>query len=182
VSITRISDDPRWYVIHTKPKQEERAGNNLNAWNIETLVPLFRSRPKKQNTAESKYRIGPLFPRYIFAWFNARSLLHKIRYTRGVHNVVSFGGEPTPIDDEIINSIRARVGDGGFVNISEEFKRGDKVMIDHDMFGSLEGVFKEGVGGTERVRILLSRINYQAHIEVDIDSIRLIKNSSSRVH
>jgi transcriptional antiterminator RfaH len=96
--------------------------------------------------------------------------------------VVSFGGEPTPIDDEIINTIRARVGNGGFVEIEEQFKRGDKVIIDHDMFGSLEGIFTEDVSGTERVRILLSTINYQAHIEVYKDSVRLVKNGSAREH
>lgn len=174
MSIDRIIDDPRWYVIHTKPKQEERAGDNLMAWNVEALVPRFRSRQNVPHSKESKYRIQPLFPRYIFAWFNACHLLQKVRYTRGISKVVTFGGEPAPIDDEVIATIKSRITNTGFVKMEEEgFKVGDRVTINHDTLGRLEGIFKEGVRDTDRVRILLSAINYQAHIEVNKALVRL---------
>lgn len=167
------NDEPHWYVIHTKPRQEERADDNLRAWNVETLLPLYRTRLRSRYTNGFKYRVQPLFPRYIFARFDAGRLLHKIRYTRGIHAVVSFGGEPSQVDDEIIATIKSRIGGDGLVKIEDKFKAGDKVKINDDILGTLDGVFMEGVGGTERVRILLSTINYQAHIEVHRNLVKL---------
>ena len=127
-----------------------------------------RLMPKNQNIGSE-----PLFPRYIFAWFNAYKQLHEIRYTRGVHKVVSFGGDPSPVDDDVIALIKSRVSESGLIEMSAQFKFGDKVTIHHETLGTLEGIFKEGIGDTERVRILLSTVNYQAHIEVNKELVAL---------
>jgi transcription antitermination factor NusG len=91
-------------------------------------------------------------------------LLHKIWFTRGVESVVSFGGTAAPVDDEIIDLIRAKLRDGGFVRIEKEFKAGDEVVIQSGPFKDLKGVLEREEKETERVRILLTTINYQSHI------------------
>jgi hypothetical protein len=37
-------DGSCWYVIQTKPKQEDRADLNLRAWKIETFAPTLKER------------------------------------------------------------------------------------------------------------------------------------------
>ena len=103
------ADVPRWYAIHTNSKQEERANSNLRAWGVETLNPLLKERTVNQYTGKPSYVVKALFPRYIFAQFVARDLLHKVCFTRGVYNVVSFGDHPSPVDDEIIDYIQMRI-------------------------------------------------------------------------
>src|SRR5256885_1737905 len=93
------TDVSRWYVVHTKPRQEERANNNLRAWGVETLNPKLRTRRYNEFTGAPSTITQPLFPRYIFARFNADKQLAKIWFTRGVHEVVCFGRSPALVDE-----------------------------------------------------------------------------------
>src|SRR5262245_58434458 len=99
---TAIEDSTRWYVIHTHPKQEDRASSNLSVLGVPTFNPKIRERRYNQFVSAPNYVVKSLFPRYIFARFKIDDLYHKVRFTRGVYGVISFGGSPTPIDEEII--------------------------------------------------------------------------------
>lgn len=83
--------------------QEARAASNLLAWNVETFVPRYRSRRSNPFRSEPIFQIKPLFPCYIFAHFDADNSSHKVRYTRGMHSIVSAGGWPVPLDDALID-------------------------------------------------------------------------------
>jgi transcriptional antiterminator RfaH len=173
MNLPNVNDPPRWYVIHTKPKQEDRAESNLKAWRVETFVPRVRKR-RGSYIDGMTYSVRPLFPRYIFARFQASSLLHKISFTRGVCNVVSFGDSPTPVDDEVVNIILSQAGNDGFIRIGEELKYGDKVMIKKGPFSNLTGIFERELKDSERVMILLTTVNYQSHIMVDREFVMKI--------
>jgi transcriptional antiterminator RfaH len=148
-----------WYVIHTRRLQEDRAGANLSAWGIETFVPRLMTR-----TAPP--RIDALFPGYIFARFNIEAMLRKICFTRGVAHVVSFGGIPASIGDEIITMIRYRVEKDGFIRTGQDFEPGDKVIINSGPLQDLAGVFERDLPAQNRVRILLNTAAYSARVEV----------------
>jgi len=163
---TRV-EDRQWYVLHTKPKQEERANSNLAAWGVETLHPKLKTRRHNEFTGVPTYITQPLFPRYLFAKFNAREQLSKILYTRGVHNVVCFGDSPASVSEEIIDVIRERIDHNGVVKATDELKRGDRVVISAGPMRNLTGVFEREVKGNDRVMILLTTIGYQGHLEVD---------------
>ena len=98
-------DDLCWYAIHTKPREEDRALSNLMAWHVETFAPKIRQSQRSQLKGKPAYSVRPLFPNYIFARFQLINL-HKIRFTRGVQNVVGFGGQVAPVDDAAIELIR----------------------------------------------------------------------------
>lgn len=92
----------------------------------------------------------------------------------GVQSVVSFGGSPSPVDDEIIEFFQIRTDKDGFVRLGEDLKPGDRVMIKGGLLNSLVGVFEREMIGSERVMILLQTINYQGHIIVERNSIRKV--------
>lgn len=161
-----------WYAIHTHPKEEDRATSNLRAWNVETFNPKIRERRLNQFTGAASYEKKPLFPRYIFARFDANVLLAKICFTRGVRKVVGFGNGPVPIEDEIIEYIMEQTGEDGFVQLGEELKRGDRVTVKNGLLGELSGIFEREIKGTDRVRILLNAINYQASIVIPKEHVR----------
>lgn len=176
-----VSEEARWYAVRTKPKQEERADDNLRAWRVETFTPRLKERRSTQYGTGPTYAVKPLFPRYIFARFNAQSLLHKVNYTRGVQNVVGFGEWPTPIDDEIIDLIKSQVDEDGFVKVGEEFKSGDKVKIKFGPLKSLVGVFERKIKDTDRVKILLTTVSYQSHLVIDREMIEKIDPSGDKI-
>ncbi|HZI57533.1 MAG TPA: transcription termination/antitermination NusG family protein [Verrucomicrobiae bacterium] len=148
-----------WYALFTKPHQEDRAVKNLVAWGIQTLAPKLKSR-------ENKNALRPLFPGYIFARFNPGAMLDKIRFTRGIANVVSFGGKPAVVSDAIISAICRRIDSRSVVVEAPTLHPGDAVMIQTGPLHDLQGVFEEELPDQERIRILLTTVAYSAHVEI----------------
>ncbi len=174
MSMERVEDFPRWYVVHTNPKQEERANNNLKAWGVETLHPKLRARRYNQFTGAPSYVTQPLFPRYIFAKFDASKQLPKIWFTRGVHSVVSFGGKPASVDEDIIQIIHERIDKNGFVRIGEDFKRGDKVVVRAGPLKNFMGIFEREIKENDRVIVMLTAISYQGCLVVSRDLLERV--------
>ena len=167
-----------WYVIHTHPKQEDRAAQNLRAWKVETFTPKFKERYYDAWTKKGSFKIKHLFPRYIFARFKADDHYHKISFTRGVRAIVSFGGDPAPVLDEVIQIIQSRMSHEGFVRMEDDLSVGDEVLIQEGPLKGITGVFDREMKEADRVRILLSEANFQGHILVKRADIRKVMKAS----
>lgn len=166
--MSNLNWDPlSWYVVHTRPKQEDRASDNLTAWGVETLTPRLRVKKYNEFTGRLTQVIKPFFPGYIFARFKFNELYHRIRFTRGVHSLVCFNNKPIPVDDEIIDLVRSRIGSDGFVNGFEQLRGDDEVVINDGRFQHFCGVFEREMAEADRVQILLNTVSFQAHIVVD---------------
>lgn len=168
----RWAENSQWYLLYTNLKQEERANENLRSWGIETLHAKLRTRRYNEFTGAPTYITEPLFNRYLFARFNVREQLPKIRFTRGVHHVVCFGDSPAPVDQQIIDLIRARIDENGFVKENHDLKPGDKVVIAAGPLRHLTGIFEREIKGSDRVTILLTAIEYQGRLVVDRNMVR----------
>ena len=168
----RWANSREWYLVYTNLKQEERANENLKAWGVETLHAKLRTQRFNEFTGAPTYVTQPLFPRYIFAKFNAREQLSKVRFTRGIQNVVCFGENLATVDQEIVDIIRARIDENGFVKTNDELKPGDKVVISAGPLRNLMGIFERAVKGSDRITILLTAVGYQGHLMVDRDMVK----------
>lgn len=161
-----------WYAIHTHQKQESRADYNLGAWGVETFYPKIRERRFNPFTGSAIHVTQPLFRRYIFAKFRSDDLLHKVRFTRGVHSVVSFDDHPARVDDDIIELIRSRVGEDGVLkDVVETLNPGDAVRIEEGPLKGFNGILEGKVKPTGRVSILLSAMRFQGHIVVPREAV-----------
>lgn len=167
-----VEDVTCWYVIHTHSKQEDRAASNLRVLGVPILNPKVRGRRYNQFVNVPTYVTRPLFPRYIFAQFKIHDLYHKVRFTRGVYSVVSFGEGPASIDEEIIALIQSNVKEDGFVRIDDEIKPSDKVIVKDGLLKNFSGIFEREMKDTDRIRILLEAVSYQAHVEIQRDMVK----------
>jgi len=174
VSALQTEDNRNWYAIHTHPKQEDRAESNLRAWQVETFAPWRRGRQMRRS-ATTGYTHQPLFPGYIFARFNVQKLLHKIRYTRGVHSIVSVGYQPAVVDDELITLMQSRCNEDGYILMSGELKRGDEVIIKEGAFKGFVGIFERHMKDSDRVTLLLKAVTHRAQVIVNFDSIEKVE-------
>jgi transcriptional antiterminator RfaH len=174
VSAKQIEEVSHWYAVHTNPKQEDRAYTNLESWGVHAFSPRLRDGRRNQFTGAVTYFSKPMFPRYIFAKFDAAKQLHKIWYTRGVHSVVCFGGSPVLIEDEIMALLQSRVGADGYVGLGEELKSGDKVVITDGPLKDFSGVFERDMKDSERVMVLLTAISYQGRLCVERALVRKV--------
>lgn len=163
----------RWYVVQTKPKEEERADDNLKAWKVETLAPKIKARRVNEFTNRSTFITRPLFPGYIFARFDASTSLHDINATRGIQRVVRFGDVLVPVDDQIIDMIRLRMAQDGFVYVETELVPGRKFTIQDGPLGGLVGVLEREMKDSERVMLLLNCVSYQGHFTVERKQLKI---------
>jgi transcriptional antiterminator RfaH len=172
MSCAIVTDITSWYAIRTHPKQENRAEQNLNAWGVETFFPRIRDCRFNEFTSEPSYFIKPLFPGYLFARFVLNNLLHKIRFTRGVHGVVCIGNDPAPVDDRVIEIVASQIDEAGFVKIGVDLEPGTKVLIQAGQFKGLTGIFEQEASAADRIKILLDCVSFQARVEIERSHVK----------
>ncbi|HVF89323.1 MAG TPA: transcription termination/antitermination NusG family protein [Blastocatellia bacterium] len=167
-----LGSDLSWYVIHTNPRQEDRADSNLRAWGVETFSPRIMDRRFNPYTGKPSFMVKPLFQGYIFARFQASDSLHKVRFTRGVQSVISSGGDPVRVEDAIIATIRSRMSADGFIRLGDALKPGDEVVIKDGPLKDFTAIFEREMKDADRVMILLKTVSYQAHYVIARELVR----------
>jgi transcriptional antiterminator RfaH len=159
----------RWFVVNTKPKNEDRAANNLSSGGIEVLAPKLKLR--KYKDGKFIYVIEQMFPGYIFAKFHPIDDFHLIKYARGVKTIVHFGSKIVPVQDEMIEFIRYRLDDGVAMLEKKRFEKGAKILVKDGPFKGISGIFEKELEGKDRVMVLLDSVKYSATVEIDGDLI-----------
>ena len=160
-----------WYLVHTKPRQEACALQNLNQQGYDCYLPLLSS--EKLLKGQVSKTTEPLFPRYLFIRLDTSHSAKSwspIRSTRGVSKLVSFGNQPARVADELVELIRARESSG---DIEEKrlFKPGEPIRVVDGPFAGVEGIF-QALDGTQRVMILIELMSKSVRMAVAPTSIR----------
>ena len=153
----RLRVDPKWYLVKTKPRNENKVFTRLDEAGFDSIFPTIRKKSRKKEHPD----IRPLFPTYLFVRF-ALEQLRTIRYTRGVAKVISFGAEPQEVGEEIIAAVRERMDEEGIVtlvNPPDDWKPGDRIRIGEGPFAGLEAIFLEKLPDRDRVVLLLEAVS-----------------------
>ena len=158
-------------MVHTKPRQEGIAEAYLKELGLRTFHPKLRQ--KRFAQGQLQYIIKPLFPGYLFAHFELRRSQRAVKYGRGVRQIVSTGGGPTPVDDEILAIIRQRMRDG-YVEIDDKIEPGDRVVVDSGALRGFQGIFEREMKDSERVVVLLETVRYQARVLLDRGELKRV--------
>lgn len=154
-----------WYAIQSTPNREAFAVANVERLGIETLLPRLRQRAYRRGARAA--RIRPLFSSYFFARFVPATRLDQVRYALGVLRVVSSGHLALPVDDAIIEAIRARTNEEGLVEIGPpRLRPGDRVCVEEGPFKGLLGVLEREFTDSTRVTIFLEAL-HSARVVID---------------
>lgn len=167
MSVEDQANKPQWFAICTNLRQEDRAYHNLLTSSVECFNPRIRESRRNQFTGAVTLIARPLFPSYIFARFSVRSSLRTVRFTRGVLKVVSCNFKPIPIDNDVIELMKSRVGKDGFLNVGETLSPGDNVRIKDGPWRAIVGVIERNTQSSERVQLLLTAVNYQGRLMIE---------------
>jgi transcriptional antiterminator RfaH len=160
-----------WYLVHTKPKQEACALQNLSQQGFDCYLPLMSS--EKLFKGMVSKTTEPLFPRYLFIRLdtsNSAKSWSPIRSTRGVSKLVSFGNQPAKVADDLVELIRAREFSGQ-VEEKRLFTPGESIRVVDGPFAGVEGIF-QSLDGTQRVMILIELMSKPVRMAVAPASIR----------
>jgi len=164
----------RWYVVRTKPKNENRALFHLTRAGIETLNPLMETYTSRKGAP--KKALEPLFPGYFFARFDVPCQYSTVRWARGVRAVLGNQGGPTPVSEETIDEIRKRIDPRGVAKRPYDLKPEDCVKIKAGPLKDLMGIFERWLPKEGRIRILLCLLGYETNVELDYSQVERVWN------
>ena len=159
-----VDDSKLWYVIQTKPGNEDRVKGNLLNQEIEAFLPLMGT--FQYRSGKMIQRIRPLFPNYLFARLDLGVHYSKVKYTRGVSKVLGSKEGPTPIAETVVETIKDRIGEDHLVKLENELQDGDLVQVTSGPLKDLMGVFQKKMSGKGRVKILLSLIGVDVPVQI----------------
>ncbi len=147
-----------WYLVHTKPRLEKCALENLQLQGYECYCPVMPA--EKLHLGKISTIKQPLFPRYLFICLgqcpSAKSW-SPIRSTKGVSRLVTFGSAPAKADDELVVFLRSQE-ETAQVDLVPLFKAGEKVRITSGPFIYLDGIYQM-MDGVQRTMVLFELIS-----------------------
>ena len=136
----------RWHVVHTKPRLEQQAFDNLERQGYVCFLPTL----DVEKVSRGKFSVAtePLFPRYVFIQLEhatADAGLNKqswapIRSTLGVQRLVSFGTSPAVVEDALITELAAH-HEARQAPVAI-FHANDPVVIKTGAFAGIEGIYQ----------------------------------------
>lgn len=157
----------RWYLVQSRPMQAERAAENLQRQGYEVFYPLIQEQRVRRGRRVSVETA--LFPNYLFIrlrrWVDN---WYPLRSTRGVLRLVSFGGEPLPVPEEVVEGIRQRLA---LKEAHALLEPGEPVDIVEGPFLGVDAIF-EAHKDEDRVVLLIEMINRQARVSLPISVVR----------
>jgi transcriptional antiterminator RfaH len=95
-----------------------------------------------------------------------------IHSTIGVARLVCNGDDPVPVADEVIETLRAREDEQGFVTLRQRprFAVGEKVRVLDGVFADCLGLF-DGMKDSDRVAVLLDLLGRKVRLVLDEFSV-----------
>ena len=164
------STEKHWYLVYSKPRQEEVARINLERQGYQSYLPM--ARVPRRRLGRRVVRIEPMFPRYLFIRLDtATDNWAPIRSTLGVSSLVRFGMHPSPVPEELVAYLRSRDTAAGYQDLPlNTFQPGQKVVIEEGPFRGYEGIYMAKTSH-ERVTVLLDIVGRSARAQVNIEQL-----------
>jgi len=164
----------QWYALRSKPRQEDAVWRQLRGEGIEVFYPRLRVNPVNPRSR----KIKPYFPGYMFVNVDLEQTgVSRFQWMPHTLGLVSFGGEPSHVPDNLINELRKRVAEiaeaGG--ELFDGLKPGDPVRISSGPFEGYEAIFDARIDGNERVRVLLELLTTKRRVPIELASGAIAK-------
>jgi len=168
-----------WYALRSKTRKEDVVYRQLIGQDVETFYPRLRVNPV--NPRSRRYK--PYFPGYLFVRLDITELgSNAFKWMPHTLGLVSFGGEPAIVPENLIYEIRLRVEmiDQAGGEVLEGINEGDVVKISDGPFRGYEAIFDSKLPGSERVRVLLQLLDSRnVPVELSTSSIQQKKKNQT---
>lgn len=161
-----------WYLIHTKPRLEQCALENLQNQGFHCFLPQIRA--EKLRRAKLVEVDEPLFPRYFFIQLETGQHAQSwqpIRSTKGVSRLVSFGQEPAKVGDDLVALIRKQCATTEVQQ--RHFTPGETLHITDGAFAGLDAIYQMK-DGEQRVMVLLNTLSKPVNLSLEPTLVRKI--------
>jgi len=158
----------RWFALYTKPHKEYMVQGLLRDRDVETYLPEIAVAVRRRDRRSKK----PFFPHYLFARLDPHSdEMAQVHWTPGLRRVVSAGGQPIPVPDEIVTHIRRRLTTMVKEQPATPFRHGEIVRVACGPFEGLDALFDRSLSPQGRVRVLLELMGRLVAAELDVGDL-----------
>jgi transcription termination/antitermination protein NusG len=128
----------RWYALYVRSRHEKVVESGLRRKGYSAFTPFYRTKRKRvDRIAEIDV---PLFPGYVFCYFDSNARL-PILMTPGIVGVVGPGNRPEPVDDTEIASVRTLALSGHPVQPWPFLRSGQRIRLQAGPLVGAEGIF-----------------------------------------
>lgn len=168
-----LCDQPQWYAICTKAKQEEIARLNYQRQGYRVYLPQLRKTVRHARRDTSK--LTPFFPGYLFLHLAPMERnWTTIASTRGSSGALCFGDTYVPIPDWVIDDLKAREDISRTIPMADLIKKklepGCVVTVNMTGDENIQGVVYSS-RGSENVDVLLTILGRQVKATVALARI-----------
>ena len=95
-----------WYAVYSQPNKEESLWRQLQRRSIDVFYPRIKVKPVNPRSR----KIRPYFPRYLFVNVDLEEIgISKLQYIPFAVGLVSFGGEPAIVPENLIQTLKQKV-------------------------------------------------------------------------
>jgi transcription antitermination factor NusG len=99
-----VEAQPRWYALYTRANHEKKAAEEISRKGLESFLPVYKA---TRRWSDRRVQIDmPLFAGYVFVHLALCDRL-KVLQVPGIVRFVGFGGLPTALPDEQMDTLRA---------------------------------------------------------------------------
>ena len=163
-----------WYLVFTKPRQEQVALENLERQGYRCYLPQWQVEKKKRGrkTAEWAIVTEPLFPRYLFIELDTGPRgpsWGPIRSTTGVTSLVRFGLQPAKAPAGLIDTLRALEAQHA-QSAARPLEPGDLVSLREGPFAGLQAVY-QCQDSNARITVLLEVMSRPVRVQVEAGAV-----------
>lgn len=165
-----------WHLLMTRPRQEDRAKQQLNNLGFEVFYPRLLANCLKKGT--QKKVVSPLFPRYLFIQLGEENgHWSSIRSTRGVLKLIRFADTPARVPSYVIANLKALANEEAIIDQTLEkphiFVAGEQVEITDSSFKGLQAIVKEQ-DGEQRVILLITMLGKEQAVSLPLSAVAAI--------
>ncbi len=168
-----------WYVVESHPFREDFVRDRMRDLGRDVFLPLVSERKPGRRSST----LGPLFPGYLFACLSeTEGDLPRVRWMHGVRRILGHGERPAPVEDEVVETIRARADRKGKVNLGVSLRRGDRMRVLQGPLAGLIGVITHPATRPEhRVWVLLELFKRATRVQLSTSAVGGLAGCSSLV-
>jgi transcription antitermination factor NusG len=158
----------RWWLAHTKPRQEKALVDDLTRRGISCFLPLAKVRRRYSDRTVDIHL--PLFPSYLFFSGQERDRLATFE-TRRVANVIAIADQASLKAE--LSSINRAMKSQELIDLYPGIRRGRRVRVIRGTLRGVEGVVIKRRSSC-RVYLGVEMLGQSAHVEVDPSSLEPI--------
>ena len=143
---------------------------------VDVFCPRLRT--KKATRRGVVTFVESLFPNYLFARFDVRTVLDKVKHSPSVSTIVHFGDKIPKIPDEVIEELSSAFPEDEILDCDRHVEVGDEVTIGEGPFMGLKATVLRVMTPFQRVEVLLDLLGRATPVIVN-PSVLVIEDQAN---